>query len=120
MFNDCENITTIYVSNYWSTAGLESISTMFERDEKLVGGQGTCYADHLYGYSSSLFAHIDGGPDNPGYFTYKEYVVPTSIEELPMDCGDNQGDVWYSLQGVRVSQPTRGLFIHNGKKVVVK
>jgi len=29
-------------------------------------------------------------------------------------------DAWYTLQGVRVAQPTRGLYIHNGKKVVVK
>jgi len=27
---------------------------------------------------------------------------------------------WYTLQGVRVAQPTRGLYFHNGKKVVVK
>jgi hypothetical protein len=27
---------------------------------------------------------------------------------------------WYTLQGVRVAQPTKGVFIHNGKKVVVK
>ena len=25
---------------------------------------------------------------------------------------------WYTLSGQRVSQPTRGLYIHNGKKVV--
>lgn len=29
-------------------------------------------------------------------------------------------DAWYTLQGVRVAQPTRGLYIHNGKKIVVK
>ena len=29
-------------------------------------------------------------------------------------------DAWYTIQGVRVAQPTRGLYIHNGKKVVVK
>ena len=29
-------------------------------------------------------------------------------------------DVWYNLQGQRVSQPARGIYIHNGKKVVVK
>ena len=29
-------------------------------------------------------------------------------------------DAWYTIQGVRVAQPTHGLYIHNGKKVVVK
>ena len=27
---------------------------------------------------------------------------------------------WYNLQGVRVERPTKGIFIHNGKKVVIK
>ena len=27
---------------------------------------------------------------------------------------------YYNMQGVRVAQPTKGVFIHNGKKVVVK
>ena len=27
---------------------------------------------------------------------------------------------WYTIQGVRVDQPTKGLYIHNGKKVMVK
>ena len=31
-----------------------------------------------------------------------------------------QQDVYYNLQGVRVAQPTKGLYIINGKKVVVK
>ena len=27
---------------------------------------------------------------------------------------------WYTIQGVRVDQPTKGLYIHNGRKVVIK
>ena len=27
---------------------------------------------------------------------------------------------WYTIQGQRVAQPTKGLYIHNGKKVVIK
>ncbi len=33
---------------------------------------------------------------------------------------NTENDVWYNLQGVRVTTPTKGLFIKNGKKVVVK
>ena len=33
---------------------------------------------------------------------------------------DKQQGVYYNLQGVRVAQPTKGLYIINGKKVVVK
>ena len=31
-----------------------------------------------------------------------------------------ENDAWYNLQGVRVATPTRGVYIKNGKKVVVK
>jgi hypothetical protein len=34
----------------------------------LVGGQGTVYDD---AHHDGDYAHIDGGPDNPGYFTLK-------------------------------------------------
>jgi hypothetical protein len=41
---------------------------MFYRCNSLVGGQGTTYdAAHV----DADYAHIDGGPDNPGYFTKK-------------------------------------------------
>lgn len=29
-------------------------------------------------------------------------------------------NAWYTIQGVRVAQPTKGVYIHNGKKVVIK
>ena len=29
-------------------------------------------------------------------------------------------NAWYTLQGVRVAQPNKGVYIHNGKKVVIK
>ena len=41
---------------------------MFEGCERLVGGRGTTYdPDHI----DVEYAHIDGGPDNPGYLTDK-------------------------------------------------
>ena len=29
-------------------------------------------------------------------------------------------DVWYTLQGVRVSRPQQGVYIRNGRKVAVR
>ena len=41
---------------------------MFGECTSLVGGQGTTYdANHI----DKTYAHIDGGPSNPGYFTEK-------------------------------------------------
>ena len=31
-----------------------------------------------------------------------------------------ESGAWYTIQGVRVAQPTKGLYIHNGKKVILK
>ena len=66
MFYSCSNLTTIYVGNGWSTAAVTSSSNMFYNCPRLVGGMGTTFdANHI----DAEYAHIDGGPSNPGYFT---------------------------------------------------
>lgn len=44
--------------------------------------------------------------------------VPTGISTVQN--GVAVSDVYYNLQGVRVANPQKGVFIHNGKKVVIK
>lgn len=61
------------------------------------------------------------------------YTVPVGAKKAFMDdevtdinCPENEAlmekqDVWYTLQGVRIDKPTtRGIYIHNGKKVLVR
>ena len=68
MFAGCTNLRTIYVGSGWSTAAVTSSGYMFNNCTSLVGGQGTTYdANHI----DKTYAHIDGGPSNPGYFTDK-------------------------------------------------
>ena len=44
----------------------------------------------------------------------------TGIEDINID-GENKGnDTFYNLNGQRVSNPQRGIYIHNGKKVIIK
>ena len=43
----------------------------------------------------------------------------TSIKDLPPALSEGEG-TWYTLQGQRVAKPGKGLYIHNGKKVVIK
>jgi hypothetical protein len=40
-----------------------------------------------------------------------------AIEVVETNKADGE---WYTIQGVRVDKPTKGLFIHNGRKVVIK
>ena len=46
----------------------------------------------------------------------------TGILEVSADSNQKKDDAWYSLDGVRLSgKPTqRGLYIHNGRKKIVK
>lgn len=94
--------------------------------------------------SGSIFVLMAGTADNQGTGFYKtngQFTVgantaylPASVAEARTFIGfDNestginevpvaenaQGKV-YNLQGVRVAQPTKGLYIENGKKIIIK
>ena len=72
MFQQCTQLMTINVGDNWSTESLTSSKYMFENCTKLVGGAGTIYdSNHV----DVAYAHIDGGPSNPGYFTDKNASV---------------------------------------------
>ena len=43
--------------------------------------------------------------------------ISTGIENAAVN---ETEDTWFNMQGVRVAQPTKGVYIHKGKKVVVK
>ena len=66
MFRNCSSLVTIYVENGWSTQNVTYSTAMFNNCRNLVGGQGTAYDS---GHQDATYAHIDGGPSNPGYFT---------------------------------------------------
>ena len=81
MFYSCNNLRTIYVGDGWTTASVTYSTIMFAVCTSLVGGQGTVYdADHV----DKEYAHIDGGTDNPGYFTeagIETYACYTSADK---------------------------------------
>ena len=66
MFRNCTNLATIYVGGGWSTSRVGSSNYMFSGCTSLVGGMGTTYNSN---HTNAEYARIDGGPDNPGYFT---------------------------------------------------
>ena len=68
MFSQCNNLKTIYASEKFVTTKVTDSNQMFYSSTNIVGGQGT-----KSGYNDNIsYAHIDGGPSNPGYFTLKE------------------------------------------------
>ena len=91
MFFNCYGLRTIYAGNDWNTAAVANAMLMFHGCTSLVGGQGTTYSDS--NPRDDTYAHIDGGPSNPGYFTeWKEaYVVYTEENTtLTFYCDDQR------------------------------
>lgn len=77
MFDHCANLQTIYVGDGWNTAAVTISQDMFKDCTSLVGGQGTTYnASHI----DKAYAHIDGGPSNPGYFTEGTAVLRGDVD----------------------------------------
>ena len=87
MFIDCNNLRTIYVGDGWTTASMRYTWDMFKNCTSLVGGKGTAYDP---AHVDVEYAHIDGGPSNPGYFTKKP------------DRGDVNGDGSVNISDVTV------------------
>ena len=80
MFYGCPGLKTIYAGDGWSTAKVTAGGDMFKVCSSLVGGAGTTYrADH----TDHTYAHIDGGTDNPGYFTDKNATPSTGGDPEP-------------------------------------
>ena len=70
MFTYCTNLATIYVDDLWSTVSVENSLEMFRGTRAIVGGKGTTYN---LDYVEVERAKIDGGEDDPGYFTIGDY-----------------------------------------------
>jgi hypothetical protein len=62
-------------------------------------------------------AYLVSGAGAPEFFSFDGNT--TSINEVRGKMEDVSGE-YYDLQGRRVSQPTKGLYIVNGKKVIIK
>lgn len=71
MFAGCSGLKTIYASKDLVFEQIGDGNAMFDGCGVLVGGMGTAFdAAHI----DKAYAHIDGGSENPGYFTAR-YVV---------------------------------------------
>lgn len=105
MFSGCKNLTTIYVSDKWSTENLKILQTAYPVDgheglftgcEKLVGGKGTKFNAN---YPNDTYARIDGGAGAPGYFTaaYMEegvsYIYENDGSMIVRDASESKVEV---------------------------
>jgi len=88
-------------------------------------------AETLNPTDEAVYERVEGiSTDDKTVFGAKEYMVnlffegsddnaTTGIRVLNHQIVDNEG--YYTLQGIRVNKPSRaGIYIHNGKKIIVK
>ena len=111
-FLTCENLTTITGIENLKTDNVTDMRFMFADCPSLVGGNGTAYDA---GHTDHEYARIDK-EGQPGYLTQKE---ATRIENLTTASIQEEG-TWYTLDGRRVETPVKGVYVKNGRKVVVK
>ena len=116
LFQDCTNLTTIYVGDGWNTDNVKDSGNMFLNCINLVGGMGTKYDANHVGIE---YAHIDGGASNPGYLTGKNVQAPVSdsddLQDFINSLGDNKGT---EEEPVNVPVDPNGLTIDNDVDIV--
>ena len=118
--------------------------TKYYKDNKLTSGNyigffrasgkvpaGNAYlrlTDKDLDFDGQILGDIDSGLDlkpsetAPSKFSFAFDIEPwddvTAIQEVKTET--KQDDAYYTLQGVKVAHPTKGIYIHNGKKMILK
>lgn len=86
MFRGCKALESIIVGSEWTVANVTEDIYMFSGCVKIVGGSGTTYSNEHVGKD---YAHIDGGPSNPGYLRrliyYDLWLGGVQVDELNQD-----------------------------------
>lgn len=106
---------------------VSSTTYRFDNDDRLVEETYSKGGNITYEYLSGtdyLLESVETAADGNRnvchyYYSKHNYVDPTGIESIKRD--DASTTVWYDLQGRRITTPTsEGIYIVNGKKVVVR
>ena len=92
--------------NVYALAKKEGVVGFYKMKDDVIVPEGKCY----------LSVSKTSAPDFLGFDFGNE---ATGINTLNVERGTLNGEV-YNLNGQRVAQPTKGLYIVNGKKVVIK
>lgn len=96
-------------------------STGRENDYFLHDGEFVKSAKNGWALPGKSYLYIDGGRNNVSASQLRVCVdnTATAIDGITNN-PVVKDDAYYNLQGVKVQRPQHGVFIHNGKKVVLK
>lgn len=112
---------------------------------KAVGdwdGKITASTDAIYHYSftetaTPTFSLVTQDTDIPAHKAYLETTIDirpetgsielvftddtsTGINEIETEVQESGDNSYYNLQGMRVEHPTKGIYIHKGKKIIIR
>lgn len=112
---------------------------------KAVGdwnGKITASADAIYHYSftetaTPTFSLVTQDTEIPAHKAYLETTIDitpekgsielvftddtsTGINEIETEVQESGDNSYYNLQGMRVEHPTKGIYIHKGKKIIIR
>ncbi len=102
----------------WNKAFLHLPAAMTVASSTIIDDSGNLPQDQLETTSpaKSFGLYIIGGPEH--VVSFGSVGIATAINKPVTEVNDG---VYYTIQGVKVDKPTQnGIYIHNGKKVVVK
>lgn len=96
-------------------------STGRDNDYFLSNGEFVKSAKDGWTLPGKSYLYISGGRSNPSGSPLRVYVdnTATAIDGITNN-PVVKDEAYYNLQGVKVQRPQHGVFIHNGKKVVLK
>ena len=96
-------------------------STGRDKDYFLYNGEFVKSKNDGWVLPGKSYLYIDGGRNNVSASQLRVYVdnTATAIDGITNN-PVVKDDAYYNLQGVKVQHPQHGVFIHNGKKVVLK
>ena len=91
-------------------------------DDMVLVKEGT--SENLIANADFSAKHIQGWSTNwngPSYSLANDAYVASGIEKPAVATMMKSADkAYYTLQGVKVIRPTKGIYIHGGKKIVIK
>ena len=96
-------------------------SSSRDKDYFLSGGKFVKSENAGWALPGKSYLYINGGRPNKSESPLRVYVDNTTTEINGITNNPVVKDeAYYNLQGVKVQHPQHGVFIHNGKKVVLK
>lgn len=139
--NGSDFVLANYINNYGGNSNHPEVATNEEYYDVLAGDDVVLNAEKIVVPADAELPNLkregisyalenEDGTYNIHYALYRIDTVLTKLVIFKAKNGDNAVEAinavigdnnWYSIDGVRVAEPTRpGLYIHNGKKIIVK